>query len=285
MIRVAFVYACVLLMAGPVLGNTPPEVTNVIGVQRPHTALVDVTYDINDVDGDVVFVSLWYSVDGGVSWDQECLTVSGDVGPGIVPSAGLSATWDAGVDFPDFINNEFSIRVYADDGLTAECSITMATPHGGESWYTGEDINIRWVQTIGDNVKIELFKGAGLAGIISASTPNDGYYPWINCTTFGEESGENYSIKVTHLQDSNCSDQSEFFELIDVSTCFIQFPWTQYDPIPDLEAGNDFVITWVSGHTSGAVDLELWYEPFAAQGDFVGIIARAAGKHVVQYRR
>ncbi len=122
MIRIFCVLAGILLMAGPVLGNFPPEVTNVVATQRAHTALIDVTYDIVDIDGDAVHVSLWFSVDGGVSWDQECVTVSGDVGPGVVPSAGLTATWDAGVDFPDYINNQFSIRVYADDGNSVELS-------------------------------------------------------------------------------------------------------------------------------------------------------------------
>lgn len=116
MIRILCVLAGIILTVGPVFGNNPPEVTNVVATQRTHTALIDVTYDIVDLDGDAVHVSLWFSVDGGFSWDQECVAVSGDVGPGVVPSAGLTATWDAGVDFPDFINNQFSIRVYADDG-------------------------------------------------------------------------------------------------------------------------------------------------------------------------
>ncbi len=109
-------FVCCLLLAGPVMANTQPEVLNVSAFQRAHTALIDLTFDIVDADGDAVHVSLWYSTDGGVSWDQECVTVSGDVGAGIVPASGLMATWDAGVDFPDFLTNEFSIRVYADDG-------------------------------------------------------------------------------------------------------------------------------------------------------------------------
>ena len=116
MFRILLIPVCCLVIAGSVLANTPPEVSNVVATQRPHTALIDLTFDITDVDGDAAYVTLWYSVDGGISWDQECVTVSGDVGPGIIPEAGLGATWDAGVDFPDFINNEFSLRVYADDG-------------------------------------------------------------------------------------------------------------------------------------------------------------------------
>jgi len=116
MSRIYFVLACCLLVAVPALANTPPEVTNVSAAQRPHTALIDVTYDVTDLDGDAVYVSFWYSLDDGVSWDQECVAVSGDVGFGVLPAVGLSCTWDVGVDIPDFINTQFSIRVYADDG-------------------------------------------------------------------------------------------------------------------------------------------------------------------------
>lgn len=105
-----------LVLASVALGNTQPEVTNVMAVQRPHTALVDVTFDLFDADGDLLHVTLWYSLDGGGSWDHQCMTVWGDVGPGIVAGEGLSATWDAGVDLANHVEQQFWIRVYADDG-------------------------------------------------------------------------------------------------------------------------------------------------------------------------
>jgi len=155
------------------------------------------------------------------------------------------------------------------------CKITMDTPRGvdWEYFYTGNLINIRWAKTTGSNVKIELFKGADLAGTISPITTNTGYFPWTNSTTFGEESGEDYSIQVTHLSDANCNDRTGTFEMIDISNCFIKFPWTSQNPIHDLLAGEIFDITWTSNHTSGFVDLELWYEPFSSLGDLVGTIA------------
>jgi len=134
--RILLILACCLLIGAPVLANTPPVVTNVVATQRPHTALVDVTYDIADADGDAVNVTLWYSLDSGVSWDQECVTLSGDIGQGVVPGVGLSATWDAGVDSPNFVNNTFSIRVYADDGhadgsiLIPAGTFAMGSPSG-----------------------------------------------------------------------------------------------------------------------------------------------------------
>lgn len=142
------------------------------------------------------------------------------------------------------------------------CSIVVDEFNSWDFFYTGDDINIRWTKTTGDNVQIELFKGAAPAGVITASTPNTGFFPWLNSTTFGRDSGEDFSIKVTHLQDAACGDQTNEFEMIDVSNCFIKFPWTVRDSIEAQNAGNEFIITWESDHTSGFVDLELWRHPY-----------------------
>ncbi len=134
------------VLAGSAFGNTQPEVLNVSAAQRAHTAFIDLTYDIIDADGDAVHVSLWYSTDGGVSWDQECVTVSGDVGAGIFPATGLTATWDAGVDFPDYINTEFSIRVYADDGSGVPAGFVLIPP---------ESVSMPSIFTMGSIVEVD----------------------------------------------------------------------------------------------------------------------------------
>ncbi len=168
-----------------------------------------------------------------------------------------------------------------DDPVTPPplCAITMTTPGNldGQQWQTGEDINIRWTQNTGGEVKIELFNGADMVGTIAAQTGNDGFHPWNNCTTFGNGSDEDYSIQVTHLTSTNCLGRTNTFKMIDISNCFVTFGWGVGHPIPDLDAGDDFFITWDSGHTTGFVNLELWYEPFTGTGDLVGIIA----EHVV----
>jgi len=163
-----------------------------------------------------------------------------------------------------------------DDPVTPPpaCSITVTTPVEGRSWFTGEQISVNWNKTTGGNVMVELYKGADLAGTITPSTANSGFYPWLKSTTFGQASGDDYSVKVTHLTTADCAGQSGLFELIDVSNCWIQFPWSLKDTIPDLTAGKDFEIVWLSEHTSGTVDLELWYEPFFQTGTLVGIIGQ-----------
>lgn len=150
-----------------------------------------------------------------------------------------------------------------EDPVTPEACLIVANEFNPwEFFYTGDDINIRWTKNTGDNVKIELFKGVNAAGVITAGTPNNGFFPWLNSTTFGQDSGEDFSIKITHLQDAACGDQTNEFEIIDVSNCFIKFPWTVRDSIVTQTAGNEFIITWDSAHTSGFVDLELWRHPF-----------------------
>jgi len=163
-----------------------------------------------------------------------------------------------------------------DDPVTPPpaCSITVTTPVEGRSWFTGEQISVNWKKTTGGDVMVELYKGADLAGTITPRTANSGFYPWLKSTTFGQPSGEDYSVKVTHLTTADCDSQSGLFELIDVSNCFIKFPWSAKDTIPDLKAGNDFEIVWLSEHTSGTVNLELWYEPFFQTGTLVGKIAQ-----------
>ena len=143
------------------------------------------------------------------------------------------------------------------------CSITMTTPRANDSFFTDDEINIRWDRATSENVNISLFKGGNFVAIIKAdhtNTGTGGFYPWLKPETFGGDSGEDYSIKVTSLKNPDCSDQTDNFEIIDVSSCFLKFPWKL--DIPDQIAGNIFEITWESAHTSGFVDLELWRDPF-----------------------
>jgi hypothetical protein len=93
-----------------------PEVTKVLAVQRPGTRLVDVTYDLYDADGHAMTVALYISPDGGVSFPIQCLTVSGDVGAGVMSGTGRHIEWDAGGDNPGHAGDTYAPKVIADDG-------------------------------------------------------------------------------------------------------------------------------------------------------------------------
>ncbi len=74
-----------------------------VAVQRTGTQFADVTYDVVDADGDTMAVRLDLSPDGGGSFPVPCVTVSGDVGAGILSGTGRQIVWDAGVDYPGHV--------------------------------------------------------------------------------------------------------------------------------------------------------------------------------------
>ncbi len=122
--------------------NDPPEVTNVLAQQREGTMLVDVTYDLHDPDGDPMTASLRLSEDGGQSFTIVCVTLSGDIGPGVMNGSGKHIAWDAGVDYPGHVGDDYVVKVIADDGQTPPGMVLV--PAGtfimgdGEA-YCGED--------------------------------------------------------------------------------------------------------------------------------------------------
>lgn len=94
----------------------PPQVTNVVAVQRAGTRLVDVTYDLYDPDGGAMTVGLSFSADGGQSFPVQCVTVSGHVGAGVTNGTGKHIIWDAGIDYPGHVGDNYVVKVTADDG-------------------------------------------------------------------------------------------------------------------------------------------------------------------------
>jgi len=93
-----------------------PEVTNVSMAQRRDgSRIVDVTYDLADVDGDTLTVTLLASNDNGATWLFPCRTMSGDVGPGVLPGNGKTIVWQFGVDNNGWTGDSFRVRVVASD--------------------------------------------------------------------------------------------------------------------------------------------------------------------------
>jgi formylglycine-generating enzyme required for sulfatase activity len=110
-------------------------VSNVVAGQQPFTTLVDVSYDLETVDGLPVTVSLWLSTDAGGTITHLCQAVSGDVGDAVMPGTSLSIVWDAGADFPSFSSATCQLRVtaYAEENLDGFIlvppgSFTMGSP-------------------------------------------------------------------------------------------------------------------------------------------------------------
>jgi len=105
----------VVLMLGASVVNAQNDlaVFNVVAQQRPGTPWVDVTYDLETVDGLPVAVSLWLSTDAGATISHFCQMVSGAVGDEVAPGTNLPIVWDAGSEFPGFNSATCQLRVTA----------------------------------------------------------------------------------------------------------------------------------------------------------------------------
>ena len=66
--RLASAGALVLAIWGASWANHPPVVSNVQAQQREGTALVDITYDVQDEDGDTLTIRVYVSNDGGKTY-------------------------------------------------------------------------------------------------------------------------------------------------------------------------------------------------------------------------
>ena len=112
-----------------VWANTPPEVTNVTAAQRTDgSKLVDIAYDLADLDGDPCTVTALVSDDGGGTWDVPAVSLAGDLGGWVTPGAGKAIVWDCAADLPGAYGTDYKVRVCADDAPGGD----MVEVPGGE---------------------------------------------------------------------------------------------------------------------------------------------------------
>ncbi len=101
----------------------------------------------------------------------------------------------------DVSDAEFSIPL-------PPCEIDLRSPAGGEIWEAGTPRTIAWTAEgdCGGSARIELLREGVLCKTISASTSNDGSYPWIAEPC--EEFEEGYAVRVIDLA-SGASDETD----------------------------------------------------------------------------
>ena len=86
-------------------------------------------------------------------------------------------------------------------------SITLSSPNSGEIWQAGTLHPITWIDNINENVKIELYKGGFFHSEITPSTSSNGSTNWE--IPFDLESGTNYKVKLTSVNNSDIYDFSD----------------------------------------------------------------------------
>ncbi len=152
------------------------------------------------------------------------------------------------------------------------CSITNVNTGTQTSWLVGIDgpVDLRWGHTgTAVSVKIELLKAGAVVAMVSASTPNDGFFPWTPATG-GQPSGNDFGLRVTALGETGCYGEKTGLWLHDVTGCNLAWTTVVAD---SLVAGQSTQLQWTGGNTSGTVDLELWQDDLGGEPQLVGVIA------------
>ncbi len=115
--------------------NLAPVVTNVdFNMRNDGSKIVDIIYDVNDVDGQTMTITVAASSDMGATWDMPITQVTGAIGGGITNGTGKTIVWNAGEDVPNFYSHMVQIRITADDGV-------WVFPCGSQITYSGKTYN------------------------------------------------------------------------------------------------------------------------------------------------
>jgi formylglycine-generating enzyme required for sulfatase activity len=95
-----------------------PVVSNVRASQRSGTKLVDIYYDVSDVDGHAQTVQVYVSGDNGLTFRIPAVTFTGSVGANVTPGANKHIVWDAGRDWNGQFVESTKVRIVCNDGTT-----------------------------------------------------------------------------------------------------------------------------------------------------------------------
>ena len=181
-------------------------------------------------------------------------------------------------------------------GMVFSQSITVTSPHAGDTWYKGDTKTIAWTKTgsMGNFVKIKLRNSTSTAVVLDiiSHIPNNGNYSWEIPTSVA--SG-NYVIRVRTMDNAVYGDSTVFTiaaELTFRPPSVIGIPARPH-PIakaipkePSLSVisprsgdiwkkGEKGKIEWKSVNISGKIHLALHRSSGRRPGRFVGFIAKS----------
>ncbi len=163
--------------------NTAPVVTNVdFNMRNDGSKMVDITYDVNDVDGQTMTVTIAASSDGGATWNLPITQVIGAVGSGITNGTGKTIVWNAGAEIPNFYSETVQIRITADDGYVFTCG-TSTVYYSGKTYNTVQIGNQCWIkENLDVGTMIQTSQGQSNNGVIEKYCYNNNT---ANCSTLG----------------------------------------------------------------------------------------------------
>jgi len=95
--------------------NNAPVVTNVQAEQRANSQKVDITFNVQDADNDLLYIMIQASSDNGTTYNLPVAFLEDSVGYGIFPNSAKKIVWNAGVDYPEHYGDNYKIKVLAID--------------------------------------------------------------------------------------------------------------------------------------------------------------------------
>lgn len=109
-------FFCYLLINSAGAQNHDPVIDTVYVQQRAETFMVDISYRVNDADGDPLMIYIKVSPDSGKTFTVPAKTFTGDLGYGIKPGTTTRhIVWDAGTDYPEQYGESFRAQLFASD--------------------------------------------------------------------------------------------------------------------------------------------------------------------------
>ncbi|NQS98807.1 MAG: SUMF1/EgtB/PvdO family nonheme iron enzyme [candidate division Zixibacteria bacterium] len=106
-----------------------PTVSNVTASQLPGTEIVQITYDLEESEGLPCWIFVFVDRDDWGSWNVPVYSLIGDVGPNIMPGAGKSIQWNAGLDYDHHYVPNCVVKVVAqslEDGVPEDMALIPA---------------------------------------------------------------------------------------------------------------------------------------------------------------
>lgn len=103
--------------------------------------------------------------------------------------------------------------------VNAPTAITLTSPNGQEQWPRLQPHSITWVDNLGGEVNIDLYRDDVYVDRLAANTPSDGAFLWTPGAAL--PSGNGYRVRVSSVTDPNLVDSSDAaFTLSDSPTLF-----------------------------------------------------------------
>lgn len=215
------------------------------------------------------YVALYYSFDSGNSWTTITTSTPDDgvenwTTPEVATDQNNCRVKVQDRDQPnywDLSNGNFTIK------NVPVGSIAVVQPNGGEIWYEGYSMEIKWnSQNNSGNVKIELSRNGGSTWeTLFATVPDD----WSQFWTVTGPASSNCKVKISDI-DGTPSDISD--APFTIRQPFLKVTSPNADEI--WRVGTIQTITWSSAGTSGQVKIELsrnagatWETLFASTPD------------------